>query len=350
MHKYHFDIKTNERSRNNAGTKATEDCRNILIKAGFQDLELYFKKSVVLMPFNFLKLLAKFIYYSFTIKSNSFIIVQYPLKGINNSFRHFIKILHRKGCKVACIVHDLDSLRVPKNEQIIEKEIKRLTAYDALISHNPSMSNWLKHNGYKGYLKEIFLFDYLVDTTKDDNSCVKSHYNQVVFAGNLGRGNFLPSLINVNALLNLNLYGVGFNGSLLKENSNVKWKGSYSADQIVNEITGDFGLVWDGDRIDDIGGIMGDYMRYNTPHKTSLYLAAGLPVIVSGSAAISGFIETNDLGIVVNSLSDISPILATITEERYRKMCQNVAEIRNNLLLGNFLKHAVSNIQQRLYN
>ncbi|NRO11242.1 Beta-1,6-galactofuranosyltransferase WbbI [Lactobacillus helveticus] len=48
----------------------------------------------------------------------------------------------------------------------------------------------------------------------------------------------------------------------------------------------------------------GNYLRYNDPHKLSLYLASGIPVIIWKKAAEAKFVEENKVGITVDSLED----------------------------------------------
>ena len=350
VNKYHFDIKINDKNRSNAGTKATEDCRNILIAAGFTDLELHFVKSLWRTPFNLLKLLCRLLYSVAIVKSGSLILVQYPLKGVNNVFGYFLRILQSKNCKCCCIIHDLDSLRNDVNETEIKKEINRLNKYDVVISHNPSMSSWLRKNGFKKSVEEIGFFDYLVnkDLVTHNQSTART-FNRIVFAGNLGRGNFLQDFIATSTSLNLELYGGGFNKNVSQQHTAFTWHGSFSTDEIVREINGDFGLVWDGDSVDQIDGLMGNYQRYNTPHKTSLYLAAGIPVIVSASAAIAPYIIQQQLGFTIDSLSEIESRVATITDETYQKMKANVSQVQSKLTSGDFLNHTVDRVLKAVF-
>lgn len=104
---------------------------------------------------------------------------------------------------------------------------------------------------------------------------------------------------------------------------------------------GDFGLVWDGDSADACAGNTGAYLRYNNPHKTSLYLACGMPVIVWREAAIADFVLKNEVGIVVESLSGLDEIISAISDESYQKMCKNAARIGQKLRAGEYFKAAM---------
>jgi hypothetical protein len=288
-----------------------------------------------------LKLFSTLAYYSVTVKPDSFVVVQYPLLGVNPFFKYYIKLLKQKGCRFCCIIHDLDTLRSDYDKRKIEKEIDALAAYDAVISHNPAMTAWLRANGYRGHIEEIVLFDYLAPTVtlKENRSSHGNH--EIAFAGNLARGNFLPKLARADNSFYLNLYGQGFPKSISENNAKIRWYGSFSPEEIIDEVAGDFGLIWDGDSTEEITGLMGNYIRYNTPHKTSLYLAAGLPVIISGNAAIADFIRSNNIGVCINSLAEISTRALGKDEEEYKKMKQNARQIGEKLRKGEYLKNAL---------
>lgn len=346
MEKYHFNIRLNNVRYKHAGSKAVEDCRQILLNNGFIDLEISFLKKPHLLPLNILKLVFLMFYYGFRIRAGSLVVMQYPLLGINNYMDRFIRVLQKKGCKVACLIHDIDAIRSPDNAEKIKREIKILSAYDGIIAHNPAMSAWLKDNGYRGTIVEITLFDYLVD--KKDIAKNNSDSIDVVFAGNLGRSGFLQDLKQISSI-SFGIYGPGFVSEAIKDVRNVRWKGVFSPNEIVNVIDGRFGLIWDGNSIDSCTGLMGEYLKYNTPHKISLYLTSGLPVIIPQMAAMAQYVELNQLGLSVDSLTKLPERMAGISEESYSKMRANALKHRSLLITGYFLTNAVRQLEHVLY-
>lgn len=87
-----------------------------------------------------------------------------------------------------------------------------------------------------------------------------------------------------------------------------------------------FGLVWDGD-IQPADNEFGRYTRMNNPHKFSLYMAAGLPVIVWSEMAIATVVQRHQLGYVINSLTDLPALLNTVTAASYRKLQANTGHV-----------------------
>ena len=339
MHKYHFNIKLSNVRYNHAGSKAVEDCKSVLLSNGFKDIEIPFVKKAYMMPVNIIKLSCLLAYYKYKIEPASLIVVQYPLLGINKYFKHFASLLKSKNCRLVCIIHDLDSIRSNDNQQKIKAEIDNLNVYDAVIAHNEAMKSWLLQNGFVGKICLINLFDYLV---ADQPIFSKSFQEiaHVAFAGNLGRCKFLSKLPDVTGV-KFNLYGPGLEEAGVSTTANIEWKGSFSPEKIVSEISGQYGLIWDGTSIENYTGLMGDYLKYNTPHKTSLYLVSGLPVIVHSTAAIANYITSNNLGIVVSSLTDLGSRLAAVSNEQYAEMRNNALQTSEKLKAGYFLKTAI---------
>ena len=103
-------------------------------------------------------------------------------------------------------------------------------------------------------------------------------------------------------------------------------------------------MVWDGISIETCDGPTGNYLRYNNPHKLSLYLSSGLPVIVWKESALAEFISSQKLGIVISNLYELSDILDTITEKQYQEFVGNIQEVRGKLKKGFYLKKAINEI------
>jgi len=343
--KYHFNIQINS-VENNAGSKAIDDCKKILNDNGYKNLDIYFVKKPYLIFYNLIKLLLILICQFFIIKKNSIIIVQYPLKGINTVFRYFIKMLHYKQCFVACIIHDIDSLRYKRSNVEIIKEIQILNAYNAVISHNCKMTAWLKANGLTSGTIDLEIFDYLYFGEKDSiQNNISDNNNSVVFAGSLGRGNFIYHLGKIAIGIKFKLYGSFINLKRIDSNENITWMGTFPPDKLIKELKGNFGLVWDGDSIDYCDGQMGEYLQYNNPHKASLYIAAGIPVIISSKAAIADFVLKNNIGIIINSIADIKDKLNSMSQDKYNVMLENTNSIAEKVRIGYFFNSALKKLE-----
>lgn len=109
-----------------------------------------------------------------------------------------------------------------------------------------------------------------------------------------------------------------------------------------------YGLIWDGDSIDKCTGVAGNYEKINNPHKLSLYLSMGIPVIAWRRAAISEFIESNTIGFVVSSLDEIDTVLNKLNEEDYIKFKNNAINIGHKIKNGEYTLQAVNKLLEVL--
>ena len=112
-------------------------------------------------------------------------------------------------------------------------------------------------------------------------------------------------------------------------------------EELIYNLQGSFGLVWDGDSSATCTGVYGDYLKINNPHKTSMYLAAGIPVIIWEEAALANFIKKNHCGITIKSTDEIRNIIDNMLDEEYETLKANACKIGGKLRRGYFLKSAM---------
>ena len=130
----------------------------------------------------------------------------------------------------------------------------------------------------------------------------------------------------------MDLYGKGFDVSDARHQTPLlTYHGFMASDDFIAKAEADFGLVWDGDSLDECTGDWGEYLRINDPHKTSFYLRAGIPVIVWSQAAMAPFIEEQKVGIAVDGIHQLSEKLATLSAADYQQMRQNAGTMGQRL-------------------
>ena len=83
----------------------------------------------------------------------------------------------------------------------------------------------------------------------------------------------------------------------------------------------------------------------NNPHKMSLYLVSGMPVIVWSGSAQAEFVRKNGIGLVIDSLSDIQDGIAALTAEDYARMLENARRIGCKLRQGGMTRAALVKIR-----
>lgn len=333
-------------AENNAGNKARVDATSIFEKNGIK--ELVCRK---LPPKNGESIFYKIRRY-FDLKSGmkrmenisgARIYVQYPIKVTKRMMPSYKKMIEKN--QLIYLVHDLESIRMAKGKQDIETEISKLNAADTVILHNRRMIRCLEENGLLSKTFELKIFDYLKETTDEQIHDVQKC--SVAFAGNLDKSNFLTEWISMPRQYKLELYGLLSQENLdtYKKHNNLIYHGSLSPDEISKKVEGSFGLVWDGTSVETCEGNFGEYLKLNNPHKCSLYLAAGMPVIVWSKSAMADFVKEHGIGVCVENLHDIDKVFNNMSDVEYHKILINVKKIQKLIVNGSFLTDCINVIR-----
>lgn len=330
-------LSKNYKSTSSAGNKAKTDIEKIMRELGFRNVGLP-QSAYANSLFSFLITLLGVIKSFFSLRKGDSLVLQYPLKKY---YASICRMAHFKGCKVITVIHDLGSFR--RHKLTVAQEIRRLNKSDYVIAHNPAMLSWLTENGCKAEMGCLGLFDYLSDTLAPRRSHSSGEPYKVLYAGALAsrKNRFLYSIEEYIESYSFVLYGNGFENDNIRNKGLFEYKGFVSSDSLISTAHSDFGLVWDGDSIDGCSGSFGEYLRYNNPHKTSLYLRCGLPVIIWEKAALAPFVLQHRIGISISSLRHLKDVLSTISEEEYVQMKENVQQINHRLMNGEFTKEAL---------
>ena len=220
---------------------------------------------------------------------------------------------------------------------------------DAIIAHNEKMMDYLVNEAgvKREKLINLSLFDYLLpENIKADNDNITKN-DGVIIAGNLDKTKctYAYKLAELKSDTRFELYGV--NWSLEgKHGDNWNYHGAFPPDELISHMRGAFGLVWDGQELDTCTGATGKYVRYNNPHKVSLYIAAAIPVIIWKEAALADFITKNNIGIAISNLKDIDSEIAGISDEHYAQMLSNIKKLSDKVRNGGFTTEALKEAER----
>lgn len=328
------------KKRRNAMSKAKVDVQKIAMECGYSPIRVSQIDNRVKRRLVTHHKIAK----SFqAIGNNDVLLVQYPTymgRFFENSLMEFAV---KKGTKTIAIIHDIDVLRFGSNGfPALEEVVSQLNMYDVVIASNIHMAQLLRNNGLNVTVKDLQIFDYLHNVEINE---VKEKANILNFAGNLDKSKFLYNF-DVKQDVKLNLFGSVKNKEKLPANS--IYNGSFEPEELPKMFKAGYGLVWDGDSAQQMTGLLGNYQKYNNPHKVSLYLSSGLPVIIWEKAALAKFITRYNLGITLNSLDEVENKLAQVSDQQYAKMVHNCCEISKKLTDGNYTKHAILDAEQAI--
>lgn len=344
-----YFLHVDEKKANHAGSKAVQDCETILNKLGFKKIKAYscFSKIRVIRKIIKGLQLAKM----YLIPKGAIVVIQHPYYMDNRYLNDLEKLKKKKNLYYIFIIHDLESIRnLFENKDIYqEKDWKMFSIADIVIAHNEKMIK--KIQTVFGYpidrMVSLQIFDYLLgkETNIELNKKGKSYGVMVVGNLNRSKSGYLYNDNFKNVSKKFALYGPQFDQESLKD---ARYYGQFPPEKVVEQLQGSFGLVWDGNSPDCCEGKIGKYLMINNPHKTSMYLASGFPVIIWKEAALAEFVEKNHVGVTVDSLWEIPDILNKISEEEYENMLNNVAKVSKKITKGYFLRKALNQAMNKL--
>lgn len=323
-----------------AGSKAREDVNQIARNNGFEPFLINthtVKEQTETHPSLFYNLYYRIrklfiLFLSIVrIKNRTLVLIQYPIAPFTKTHMlFFFRCLKMKRCHLAVLIHDTVSFR--NNEIFSKSEIKILNLASELIVHTTQMMELFKNNGLSRPCRQLWLFDYLTDDIPNNESH-QANTSCIAFAGNLDKSVFLKRLTEVHFNgIKLHLYG-----NKPQNNTEypewIKYNSRFNPDN-VTALTEGWGLTWDGDSIEKLQSPLGNYMKYNSSHKTSLYIAAGMPVILSKEAALATFVEEHKIGITISSLLELEDRIVGMDKEEFHLIQKNVSEMSQTLRTG----------------
>ena len=319
---------------NHAGSKARMDAEKIMLDNGYREYYLIESQKNNLL------------------NQNDVIILQFPLLWQSLKKQIRIKFLKKRNFKVYLLIHDIESLRKKKIKSF--SDFKHSIIYflqnktvlervDGIIAHNDKMKSELVKMGInQEKIVSLEIFDYLVPNFNEDKNYDK---DKILLAGNfdIRKTRYARKLPEKPEF---EIYGINFESEHLP--NNVHYKGAFTPDELPNHLQGGFGLVWDGDSAHTCSGMYGEYLKINNPHKASLYLASGFPIIVWSQSALADFVKNNNCGLLINSLFEIAETLKSISEDEYQELIKNSKRIGKKIRQGYYLKTALEKCEREL--
>lgn len=346
------EIWNEEGYQRTAGIKARDDVDVILENNGFKGLEICMpetdreSQNVMQKAAYHFKLSKVWDECLSVTGRGDILVIQFPIVNHSVLLSSSIRKARKRGVRIILLIHDLEILRAAIRGTTSRKEKIRLRleeesllkSCDGIIVHNISMKKKLASMGVPSSKMTVLgIFDYLIP---EAGYARTRRDGPVVIAGALrphkaGYAYHLPEGIEYN------LYGVGYEAD---PRTGVNYLGSFEPDKLPEVMEGSFGLVWDGETTQTCSGIYGEYLRINDPHKASLYLASGLPVIIWSEAALAPYIMKNGCGIIVDSIEEIPNRLSKMTDEEYETIRENTMKISRRLRAGKYTERALDRV------
>ena len=319
---------------NHAGSKARLDAEKIMLEAGYAPFSLNNNSNPI------------------TLTKDDVLVLQFPLLLHSLKTQILTRFLKNRTFKAYLLIHDIESLRNKKIRSFTDfkhsiihflQNKTVLERVDGIIAHNDKMKDVLVQLGIpEKKIISLEIFDYLIPHFEEKKTYEK---RTVLLAGNfdIKKAKYARQLPDNPEF---SIYGINFEEENLPQN--VHYKGAFSPEELPYYLEGGFGLVWDGDSPYTCSGMFGEYLKMNNPHKASLYLATGFPIIVWRQSALADFVSKNNCGILVDSLFEIAETLKSIQKKDYQELIENSKKIGEKIRQGYFLKTALEKCERIL--
>ena len=291
------------------------------------------------------------------VRRNDIVVIQYPPYQ-RTLLANILVFLKMKGAFVIGLIQDLGSYRNNDEGKMIKRwstveDAYALSFFNQVIVNNVKMRKILLASEFNDKkLVNIRLFDYLTDGEPDKTPeerffkdapiviAAESHhkFNE--------KGYYLYSA-QCDPGVKFNVYGPDIDERYIN-NLTYEYKGAVLPEQIPNEIEGSFGLVWEGNSLETCEGDWGEYLRINNPNKASMYIAAGIPLIIWSGAALADFVQKYGLGITVDSIYELKSAVENVTDVQYAQMLENIRPFTKAVKSGAFFTKAIERAELRL--
>ena len=339
-----------KRNRLNAGPKARMDTAHFLAQAGFQIQKVPSSRSWFWQAL-----------YAKAIGGGAWQRLLAPVLGLKVFDAHWrvwcqfpitrptqavMSLAAQNGASTVAFVHDMEGLKSARPDwTLVAQECRALQEFTHVLSLNPTITQILQNHGVHA-LASLDLWDYRCEAAP--TAPPGDHAFRVVFAGNLSaeKSGFIASLGQLSGV-EFELYGNELNPEAIAA-GNTRYMGSFQPD--APPFAGDrrFGLVWDGPALDTCTGNFGAYLAYNTPHKASMYLARGLPVLIWRGAAIAPLIAAHGAGLLIDSLHEVPGLLQAHTPAQFAELQSNASTLGEKIRSGHFIQTAAARLIARL--
>ena len=347
MKRYHIAEITPR--QNHAGSKATEDISTVADRMGFERLNIRmdtFQDSVIGIIQRQAGYLRDWNIVREKVQADSVLLLQHPFHHKQLTRDRTLAKIKNKNVKIISLVHDVEELRAFRYNEYYKHEFDRMTEMaDVFIVHNEEMRKWFVSRDFpEDKLISLEIFDYLMNDPGNEVEFDRS----IIIAGNLDQTKcgYIGHLGEIKGIT-VHLYGSNFSQEKT-QGDNIVYHGSFPPEVIPTKLTKGFGLIWDGSDVSGCHGESGQYLKYNNPHKLSLYLSAGLPVVLWSGAAEAKFVQEKGLGICVDDLRELKNSLDSLDKEEYRKMLKNVSQTGQKLREGYYSEKAIKEALLRL--
>lgn len=268
------------------------------------------------------------------ISAGDLVICQFPTWNGLEFERGLVRHIKAYRGRIVIFIHDLEAMMFENSRSMLQDTVRLYNEAELLIVPSYGMKQFLIDQGIRVGMKFIVqeAWDYTTTLRSMRPGKLK---REIHFAGNPDRFQF-PHTWSYEVLLKV--YSEReCQGNLVQS------MGWMPPERLLLDLSeGGFGLVWYGDECGH------QYLSMNGSINFSVYLAAGIPVIVPRGISNQCMIEENHLGFIVDTLDEAAEIVKNITEQEYQEYASAVAKFSDLIKDGYFTRKCLVDMFQML--
>ncbi|MFC4760992.1 sugar transferase [Fructobacillus durionis] len=265
------------------------------------------------------------------VKPGDIILHQFPTYMSEDFEKEFQEAVQKRGATYTLLIHDFEPLRVERQKAW---EWQLAEGADLIVAHSQQMIEQFKAHGIHSPAVTINLFDYL-----GPSPTTNPIFDKVInYAGTWQKAPWLQTYDGPALRL------FGSRPKKWKEIElppAVDWAGSFLPDEIALAFHSGFGLLWDSDYDDKY---FQSYTKINAPHKASLYLKAGLPLIVWSQSYLANLVKEFNIGFTIDSLDQLENKLGQVDQSGYQRIQKNLQPFQERVSKGHYTKNMLEKV------
>lgn len=269
------------------------------------------------------------------ISAGDLVICQFPTWNGLEFERGLVRHIKAYHGRIVIFIHDLEAVLSENRRSMLQDTLGLYNEAELLIVPSYGMKQFLINQGIRAGMKFIVqeAWDYTTTLRSMRPGKLK---REIHFAENPDRFYFLRTW-SYEVLLKV------YEEQEIRGGDYVQSMGWLSSERLLLELSeGGFGLVWYGDECGH------QYLSMNGSMNLSVYLAAGIPVIVPRGISNQCMIEENHLGFIVDTLDEAAEIVKNITEQEYQEYTSAVAKFSDLIKEGYFTRKCLVDMFQML--
>lgn len=270
------------------------------------------------------------------VQAGDVVVVQFPLWMQLNFQSEMIEALKRKkDVKLIGLINAvIPYMHAAPYDRATDFFLTQMRKFDLLITANDAMSRKLQQDQIEVPMLSLMFNDFLYQGPDQEKKFVK----KLVYVAE----HPIKDLTDLSNLKTpLKIYGKKVEKLVIPEA--VTFCEYRTFEQLPALFDGGFGLINAPEIQEQSRDDLDNYHQYDNPFSLSVFLAAGLPLIVLSNSPHAAWVSGHGAGLVLKDLTDLDVTLENLSQEDYQSMVTAIRPYQEAVSSGFFIKRTLLN-------